>query len=235
VKPNALFLSIFHSLTNLRCGKAHICHIYIFTAGPRCWNSLPPVIRLADSVDSFKAQLKTHHIFVDSILNEDTIRRSSVSHAASPWCSPLAASPILHRVQALSTRFFYHLMEILPSSCAIAALGLIPPWPRYGYDHLRRPISVCRGWGRTSVIVLSRLPVLDAGTVSLLLFVWLIQWTHSRPSLKLTCSLRLTQFSCLWGALVAEWPRYDAIWIVVIIINYYYYQLSISSLIWMHH
>src|SRR6218665_582104 len=29
-------------------------------AGPRCWNSLPPVIRFADSVDSFKAQLKTH-------------------------------------------------------------------------------------------------------------------------------------------------------------------------------
>src|SRR6218665_2938541 len=24
-------------------------------AGPRCWNSLPPVIRFADSVDSFKA------------------------------------------------------------------------------------------------------------------------------------------------------------------------------------
>src|SRR6218665_800614 len=28
-------------------------------AGPRCWNSLPPAIRLADSVDSFKVQLKT--------------------------------------------------------------------------------------------------------------------------------------------------------------------------------
>src|SRR6218665_97358 len=28
--------------------------------GPRCWNSLPPVIRFVDSVDSFKAQLKTH-------------------------------------------------------------------------------------------------------------------------------------------------------------------------------
>src|SRR6218665_2624162 len=28
-------------------------------AGPRCWNSLPPVIRFADSVASFKAQLKT--------------------------------------------------------------------------------------------------------------------------------------------------------------------------------
>src|SRR6218665_2473992 len=26
----------------------------------RCWNSLPVAIRLADSVDSFEAQLKTH-------------------------------------------------------------------------------------------------------------------------------------------------------------------------------
>jgi len=29
-------------------------------AGPRCWNSFPPVIRLANSVDSVKAQLKSH-------------------------------------------------------------------------------------------------------------------------------------------------------------------------------
>src|SRR6218665_2034578 len=29
-------------------------------AGPRCWNSLPPAIRLADSVNSFKVQLKTY-------------------------------------------------------------------------------------------------------------------------------------------------------------------------------
>jgi len=29
-------------------------------AGPWCWNSLPPVIRLADSVHSFKVQLKTY-------------------------------------------------------------------------------------------------------------------------------------------------------------------------------
>ena len=29
-------------------------------AGPRCWNSLPPAIRLTDSVDSFKVQLKTY-------------------------------------------------------------------------------------------------------------------------------------------------------------------------------
>src|SRR6218665_180628 len=29
-------------------------------AGPQCWNLLPPVIRFADSVDSFMSQLKTH-------------------------------------------------------------------------------------------------------------------------------------------------------------------------------
>ena len=29
-------------------------------SGPRCWNSLPPVICLTNSADSFKAHLKTH-------------------------------------------------------------------------------------------------------------------------------------------------------------------------------
>src|SRR5688572_6474258 len=29
-------------------------------SGPRCWNSLPPTIRSANSVDSFKSQLKTY-------------------------------------------------------------------------------------------------------------------------------------------------------------------------------
>src|SRR6218665_816054 len=36
-----------------------------------------------------------------------------------------------------------------------------------------------------------------AGTVSLLLFFLLTQWTHLKCSLQLTCSLRLTLFSCL--------------------------------------
>src|SRR6218665_378289 len=40
--------------------KTHFGDRAFSAAGPRCWNSLPPVIRLADSVDSFKAQLKTH-------------------------------------------------------------------------------------------------------------------------------------------------------------------------------
>jgi len=29
-------------------------------AGPRCWNRLPPAIRLTDSLDSFKSMLKSH-------------------------------------------------------------------------------------------------------------------------------------------------------------------------------
>src|SRR6218665_2052643 len=40
--------------------KTHFGDRAFSAAGPRCWNSLPPVIRFADSVDSFKAQLKTH-------------------------------------------------------------------------------------------------------------------------------------------------------------------------------
>ena len=40
--------------------KTHFGDRAFSAAGPRCWNSLPPVIRLADSVASFKAQLKTH-------------------------------------------------------------------------------------------------------------------------------------------------------------------------------
>src|SRR6218665_2706798 len=40
--------------------KTHFRDRTFSAAGPRCWNSLPPVIRFADSVDSFKAQLKTH-------------------------------------------------------------------------------------------------------------------------------------------------------------------------------
>jgi len=40
--------------------KTHFRDRAFSAASPRCWNSLPPVIGLADSVDSFKAQLKTH-------------------------------------------------------------------------------------------------------------------------------------------------------------------------------
>src|SRR6218665_1429201 len=40
--------------------KTHFGDRAFSAAGPRCWNSLPPAIRLADSVGSFKAQLKTH-------------------------------------------------------------------------------------------------------------------------------------------------------------------------------
>src|SRR6218665_518085 len=48
--------------TDLRVGmmRTHFGDRAFSVAGPLCWNSLPPVIRLADLVDSFKAQLKTH-------------------------------------------------------------------------------------------------------------------------------------------------------------------------------
>ena len=45
---------------NVRRMRTHFGDHALSAAGPRCWNSLPPVIRFADSVDSFKAQLKTH-------------------------------------------------------------------------------------------------------------------------------------------------------------------------------
>jgi len=98
--------------------------------------------------------------------------------------SPLAASPIPHRVQALSTNFFYHFTDLLPTTCAIA------PRPGYGCDHLRTEENVYGGRRRTSAIALSRPLVFDAGTVSLLLFIWMPQWTHLKPSSKLTGSLR---------------------------------------------
>src|SRR6218665_1158969 len=39
----------------------------------------------------------------------------------------------------------YHFTELLQSTCAIAASGLIPPHLGYIYDHLRRPIFGCGG------------------------------------------------------------------------------------------
>ena len=107
---------------------------------------------------------------------------------------------------------FYHFTELLQSSLqscmylSACAFGLISPRPGYGYHHWRGLMSMCGGWGRTLEIVLSLPRAFDAGTVSLLLFVWL---TH----LKLTCSLRLTifTFSCLYRAIVVVWPAYGAV------------------------
>src|SRR6218665_35967 len=45
---------------HVRRMRTHFGDRAFSAAGLRCWNSLPPVIRLADSVDSFKAQLKTY-------------------------------------------------------------------------------------------------------------------------------------------------------------------------------
>src|SRR6218665_1478971 len=44
----------------VRRRRTHFGDRAFSAAGPRCWNSLPPAIRLAGSVDSFKVQLKTY-------------------------------------------------------------------------------------------------------------------------------------------------------------------------------
>ena len=60
---------MLYHLTQVRCIQTSYTVIRMMThfgdcassaAGPRCWNSLLPVICLADLVASFKAQLKTH-------------------------------------------------------------------------------------------------------------------------------------------------------------------------------
>src|SRR6218665_1313577 len=49
-----------HLRGRVRRMRTHFGDRAFSAAGPRCWNSLPPLIRFADSVDSFKAPLKTH-------------------------------------------------------------------------------------------------------------------------------------------------------------------------------
>src|ERR1043165_9319953 len=39
-------------------------------AGPRCWNNLPPSIRSATSLESFKSRLKTHDFKLAYTLTE---------------------------------------------------------------------------------------------------------------------------------------------------------------------
>src|SRR6218665_1585668 len=52
-----------------------------------------------------------------------------------------------HSASSTSSAYssFFHFAELLQSTCAIAAPGLIPPHPDYGYDHWRGLISVCGG------------------------------------------------------------------------------------------
>jgi len=48
-----------------------------------------------------------------------------------------------HSASSTSSTYssFYHFTELLQSTCAIAAPGLIPPCPGYGYDPWRGLIS----------------------------------------------------------------------------------------------
>ena len=50
-----------HLRGRVRRMRTHFGDRAFSAASPRCWNSLPPVIRFADSVDSFKAQLKSEN------------------------------------------------------------------------------------------------------------------------------------------------------------------------------
>jgi len=61
--------------------KTHFGDRAFSAAGPWCWNSLPPVIRLADSVDSFKAQLKTR-LFAKACQMQLLVRRPCCGMAA---------------------------------------------------------------------------------------------------------------------------------------------------------
>jgi len=139
--------------------------------------------------------------FFKSVTSINKHRNAVVSSTGCQFHSASRTSPVYS--------FFYHLTELLLSTCTIAASGLISPRPGYTYDHLRGPISGCGGCGHTLVIMLS-LPLVLHGKVSLLLFTWLTQWTHFKRSWKLTCSLKLTLFSCLRGAPVAVRPRYSS-------------------------
>ena len=53
--------------------------------------------------------------------------------------------PVPFRIEYKLYSSSYHFTELLQSTCAIAALGLIPPRLGYIYDHMRRPIFGCGG------------------------------------------------------------------------------------------
>src|SRR6218665_3475607 len=68
----------------------------------------------------------------------------TMSHHSSAMFSTGCQS---HSTSSTSSVYssFYHFTELLQSTCAIAASGLIPPRLGYVYDHLRRLIFGCGG------------------------------------------------------------------------------------------
>src|SRR6218665_249547 len=186
-------------LLGLRRRLSPLLSLLGWTAATAC----SPERRRASWTDTNRCSMRRQGLFVTGG-SMTTSRRSSVMF--STGCQSHFASS---RSSAYSS--FFHFTELLQSTCAIAAPGLIPPRPDYGYDHWRGLISVCGGRSLISAIVHSQPRVLDVGTVSLLLSASLTRWHLLKPSLKLICSLRLTLISCLSGALVAVWPRYCAI------------------------
>src|SRR6218665_2641648 len=76
--------------------KTHFGDRAFSAAGPRCWNSLPPAIRLADSVDLFKVQLKTY-MFAKAYPVKLLVRR---------LCSGMAA--LLRHINCRNYYYYYY-------------------------------------------------------------------------------------------------------------------------------
>ena len=73
--------SLKKTYLRVRRMRTHFGDSAFYAAGPRCWNSLPPAIRLADSVYSFKVQLKTY-LFAKAYPVYLLVRRPSSGVAA---------------------------------------------------------------------------------------------------------------------------------------------------------
>src|SRR6218665_3863509 len=86
---------------------------------------------------------------LQSVLNATTrliCNRRKHDHVAPLLRDVLDWLPVPFRIEyKLCLLVFLSLHGAPQSTCAVAALGLIPPRLGYVYDHLRRPISGCRG------------------------------------------------------------------------------------------
>src|SRR6218665_950566 len=126
------FLSTFSTNTNILTSRP----TKYFSGGPlqqpARWSACVPPGRTPVGT---QCRCKAHFVTGGSMT---TSCRSSVMF--STGCQS-------HSVSSTSSAYsyFFHLTELLQSTCAIAAPGLIPLRPDYGYDHWRGLISVCGG------------------------------------------------------------------------------------------
>src|SRR6218665_1570616 len=144
-------------------------------------------------------------------------RRNSLL-AGAPACLLDGLQSVLNAAARLvyNTRKYDHITPLLHDAlnwlpvpfriqyklCLLVFLSLHGAAPEYLRDCCIGTHSSASGlhlqsFEKTDLRVRRMPPVLDAGTISLLLFVLLTQWTHLKCSLKLTCPLRLILFSCL--------------------------------------